>query len=137
MPRRRFFSSLLVLLLVVAALLYDWHYRQVQSEIWRVVGSRDEQGAWYGFWSGFAGGVRVFEWPVIIGLIYWHHTCHHSPWCLRWGKYEAAGGVFRLCSHHHPDIAALRHLPRHEMIHRLHREHLDRTSRRTPAKPRA
>jgi hypothetical protein len=106
--------------------LVTW-WPQVRNELFVIVGNRDEPGGWYGFWSGFAGGVRVFEWVVIGGLLYWHHTCHASPWCLRWGKYPAAGGVFRLCHAHHPDLQGGR--PRLELIHRLHREHLERTSR--------
>jgi hypothetical protein len=76
---------------------------------------------WYNLWSGFAGGVRVFEWGALGGLVYYHHTCHDSPGCLRWGRYPAAGGLFRLCARHHPDLQG-KH-PRRELIHRLHREH--------------
>lgn len=76
--------------------------------------------AWYNLWSGFAGGVRVFEWVIIGAVLYYHQTCHHSPWCLRWGKYPAAGGLFRLCRHHHPDLDGQR--PHGELIRRMHRE---------------
>ena len=86
-----------------------------------ITGARDEAGAWYGFWSGFAGGVRVFEWVIIGGLLWWHHTCHDSTRCLRWGKYPAAGGTFRLCRHHHPDLRGVK--PHGDLIRRLHREH--------------
>ena len=82
-----------------------------------LTGTRDETGGWYGFWSGFAGGVRVFEWLVIGWIVYWHHTCHH-PWCLRPGKYAAADGMFKLCRHHHPDLQG--HKPTGELIHALH-----------------
>jgi hypothetical protein len=104
---------------VLAGACSIW-WSQVRDEWFVVTGSRNETGGWYGFWSGFAGGVRVFEWFVIGALLYWHHTCHHSPWCLRWGKYPAAGGLFRLCHRHHPDLDGKR--PHADLILRLHRE---------------
>jgi hypothetical protein len=128
---------LIVAVLCVLAVFYTIYMRQCQSEAWRIIGSRDPTGAWYGFWSGMGGSLPDIALFTGVTAWYLHHTCHMSPWCLRWGKFEAAGGVFKLCRHHHPDIAALTHLSRHDMIHKLHREHLDRTSRRTPAKPRA
>jgi hypothetical protein len=84
-------------------------------------------GPWYGFWSGFGGSVPDIA--IITGASAWYlnHTCHDHPTCLRWGKYPAAGGLFKLCRHHHPDMKGNK--PDREMIHRLHREHLDRISR--------
>ncbi|HEV2172900.1 MAG TPA: hypothetical protein VGR71_05000 [Nitrospira sp.] len=79
---------------------------------------------WYNFWSGWAGSFFVGILSYFF-LFYWHHTCHGSVTCLRWGKYEAAGGLFKLCYRHHPDLAGKR--PHHELIHRLHREHKERT----------
>lgn len=84
-------------------------------------------GRWvpYDFWSGIAGS-------FIIGVIVWtalwwfHGTCHASPWCFRFGRHPAADGTFKLCWKHHPDMGER---PRLEMIHRLHREHLERVSR--------
>lgn len=79
---------------------------------------------WYNFWSGVAGSFLI---GMIVFLLtyYLHHTCHNSRWCLRWGKYEAAGGLFKLCYRHHPDLDGVR--PHRELIQRLHREHLERT----------
>lgn len=85
-------------------------------------------GTWsfYNFWSGIGGS-------FLMGAIAWffmwyiHNTCHDSWRCLRFGRYPAAGGVFRLCRHHHPDLQGQR--PRRELIHRMHREHLERASR--------
>jgi hypothetical protein len=59
--------------------------------------------------------------PSAIIAAWYHHTCHDSPWCLRHGRYPAAGGLFRLCRHHHPDLMGQR--PHRELIHRLDREH--------------
>jgi hypothetical protein len=85
-----------------------------------LTGANNEAGKAYGFWSGF-GGTVLFSAVIVAPAWWWHHTCHHSPWCLRWGKYEAAGGVFRLCAAHHPDLAGQR--PHRDLIHRMHAEH--------------
>jgi hypothetical protein len=103
---------------LVWALVAYWPH--VRSEFFVILGNRDESGGWYGAWSGFLGGLQVFEWIVLGAFIYWHHTCHDHAWCLRWGKYPAAGGTFRLCRHHHPDLQGSR--PHREMIHRMHTE---------------
>jgi hypothetical protein len=42
------------------------------------------------------------------------------------GTHPAAGGQFLLCYRHHPDFQGKR--PTHEMIERLHREHLARVA---------
>lgn len=88
------------------------------------MGSRDGTGAWYGFWSGLGGSLPDIA--LVAGLCGWYlnHTCHAHPLCLRWGKYEAAGGVFRLCRRHHPDLAGQR--PHGELIHQMHRDHQER-----------
>lgn len=79
----------------------------------------------YNFWSGFAGSFFI---GVIAFCATWYlgHTCHDSWRCLRYGRYEAAGGMFRLCRHHHPDLRGKR--PHRELIERLHREHMRRTA---------
>lgn len=92
----------------------------VRNEFFVVSGSRDEAGGWYGFHSGIGGAAYIGVLPA-IALVYYHHTCHDSPWCLRWGRYPAAGGLFRLCRRHHPDLRGSR--PHRELIHRMHAEH--------------
>lgn len=104
---------------VLAACVLWWPH--VRDEWFVITGNRDEAGGWYGWWSGQAGGLQVIEWAALGALVYWHHTCHDSPWCLRLGKYPAAAGVFRLCRHHHPDLQGAR--PHRELIHRMHAEH--------------
>jgi hypothetical protein len=79
-------------------------------------------GQWvpYDFWSGVSGSFLVGA-VVFGGTWYFSHTCHGSPRCLRWGKYEAAGGTFKLCRHHHPDLRGRK--PHHgDLIERLHGE---------------
>lgn len=48
----------------------------------------------------------------------------HEPGCWRVGNHPAAGGQFNLCHRHHPDFQGKK--PTHELIERLHREHLER-----------
>jgi hypothetical protein len=98
----------------------------VRNEFFVILGSRNESGGWYGFNSGAAGAFYMSVIPA-GAIFYYQHTCHGSPWCLRWGKYAAAGGLFKLCSVHHPDLAGRR--PRLELIHRMHREHQERAGR--------
>ena len=120
MSRARWMALPAVTVAVAAVVLWWPHIR---DETFVLLGSRAEGAGWYGAWSGFFGAIQ----PTLAGtavLIWWHHTCHHSPWCLRWGKYEAAGGIFRLCAVHHPDMQGTR--PHRDLIHRLHREHQER-----------
>jgi hypothetical protein len=97
---------------------------QIRNEFFVLLGSRNEAGGWYGFNSGAGGAFYMSVIPAAL-IFYYQHTCHASPWCLRWGKYEAAGGLFRLCRHHHPDLQGQR--PHRDLIHRLHTEHKART----------
>ena len=97
-----------------------------------VTGAANEAGHAYGFWSGF-GGTVLFSAIVLSPVWWWHHSCHHSAWCLRWGKYPAADGLFRLCHVHHPDLEGRR--PHGELIERLHREHRERTTFRPGSAP--
>jgi hypothetical protein len=119
--------SLVLLTVALAAFLADWYWPQARNEFFVLLGSRNETGGWYGFHSGAGGALYMQLLPVAI-LFYCHHTCHDSWKCLRWGKYEAAGGMFRLCRHHHPDLDGER--PRRDLIHRMHREHQDRAAGR-------
>lgn len=96
-----------------------WHWLVHQAGI--------DQGAPYGrwvplnFWSGIAGSFLV-NLVTFFALWYVHHTCHDSWRCLRWGKFPAAGGVFRTCWRHHPDSDGARR-PSRDVIRRLHRDH--------------
>lgn len=80
--------------------------------------------AWYNLYSGFAAS---YPWLILGGIPAWwyHNTCHDSLLCLRWGRYPAAGGTFRLCRFHHPDLEGAR--PHRDLIRRLHAEHKART----------
>jgi hypothetical protein len=97
------------------------HWLQVHT------GTVDEPGPYYGFWSGFGSDLAEFG---IIGAIatgvyqaFKKYNCH-QPGCWRVGNHPAAGGQFSLCYRHHPDYQGKK--PTRELIHRLHREHLER-----------
>ena len=92
-----------------------------------LTGARDEAGAAYGLWSGFGGSVPDIMIPTAVAAWWFHHTCHDSPRCLRWGRYPAAGNLFKLCSRHHPELLGRK--PHRDLIARLHREHLERIAR--------
>lgn len=103
----------------VCAVVLWWPH--IRNEIFVLFGNRDEAGGYYGWWSGFGGALQVFTLTIGAAVAWYHHTCHHSPACLRWGKYEAAGGIFKLCRRHHPDLQGVR--PHGDLIHRMHAEH--------------
>lgn len=110
---------LLAAALVLLGCTINW-WPHVRNEFFVLIGSRNEPGGWYGFHSGFGGSYYIALFA--LGPLWWYQrSCHAHPWCLRWGKYEAAGGMFKLCWLHHPDLQGAR--PHLELIHRLHREH--------------
>jgi len=87
----------------------------------------NEPGPYYGFWSGFGSDLTEFG---VIGAIATgvyqlvkKYNCH-APGCWRVGNHPAADGQFSLCYRHHPEYEGKK--PTHELIQRLHREHLER-----------
>ena len=86
-----------------------------------------EPGPYYGFWSGFGSVLEEFGILGAIGAAIYSlvrkYNCH-EPGCWRIGNHPAAGGQFHLCYRHHPDFQGKK--PTHEVIERLHREHLER-----------
>jgi hypothetical protein len=97
------------------------HWLQVHT------GIVNETGPYYGFWSGFGSDLTEFG---VIGAIATaayqlvkKYNCHY-PGCWRVGNHQAAGGQFSLCYRHHPDYQGKK--PTADLIHRLHREHMER-----------
>ena len=90
-------------------------------------GTVNESGPYYGFWSGFGSDLEEFGIFGAIGAAVYQlvkkYNCH-EPGCWRIGQHPAAGGQFLLCYRHHPDYQGKK--PTHELIERLHREHLER-----------
>jgi hypothetical protein len=60
------------------------------------------------------------KWRLIYQLVK-KYNCH-EPGCWRVGNHPTADGRFNLCYRHHPDFQGKK--PTHEVIERLHREHL-------------
>ena len=90
-------------------------------------GIDDLSGSWYGFWSGFGSDLAEIGLigAVATGVyqIVRKYNCH-EPGCWRVGTHPAADGQFLLCYRHHPDFRGQK--PTHDMIERLHREHMAR-----------
>jgi hypothetical protein len=97
------------------------HWLQVHT------GTVNEPGPYYGFWSGFGSDLEEFGILGAVGAAIYQlvkkYNCH-EPGCWRVGNHPAAGGQFNLCYRHHPDFQGKK--PTHELIERLHREHLER-----------
>jgi len=97
------------------------HWFQVRT------GIVNESGPYYGFWSGFGSDLEEFGIFGAIGAAVYQlvkkYNCH-EPGCWRIGQHAAAGGQFLLCYRHHPDYQGRK--PTHELIERLHREHMER-----------
>lgn len=114
---------------VIVAALWVRHVRAVADWLQVHTGIVDEPGPYYGFWSGFGSDIAEFGILGAAATATYHlvrkWNCH-EPGCWRIGNHPAAGGQFNLCYRHHPDYRGRR--PTHEMIERLHRQHLaDRT----------
>ena len=94
---RRYLPVVILAATVIPAVSWWPH---VRDEFFVLVGNRDEGGGYYGAWSGFFGGLQVFEWAVLGALIWWHHQCgvHRCYWYAR--RTTAAGE--RACWKHHP-----------------------------------
>src|SRR5215471_18771849 len=112
-----------------SAVIVLWVLDASQFGYWLQIhtGTVNEPGPYYGFWSGFGSDIEEFGvLGAICAGIYQlvkKYNCH-EPGCWRIGQYHAAGGQFLLCYRHHPDYQGRK--PTHELIERLHREHLER-----------
>ena len=112
---------------VVGLGIWLQHLRLVGHWLQVHTGTVNEPGPYYGFWSGFGSDLEEFGILGAIGATIYSlvrkYNCH-EPGCWRIGNHPAAGGQFHLCYHHHPDFQGKK--PTHEVIERLHREHLER-----------
>jgi hypothetical protein len=123
--------AIMVAGLICAALavivLWAIHSRQAGSWLQVHTGTINESGPYYGFWSGFGSDLEEFGILGAIGAgiyqLFKKYNCH-EPGCWRVGQHPAAGGQFLLCYRHHPDYQGKK--PTRELIHQLHREHLER-----------
>ena len=114
-------TALAVLIIWLQHARLAGHWLQVHT------GTVNEPGPYYGFWSGFGSDLEEFG---ILGAIaagiyslVKKYNCH-EPGCWRIGNHPAADGQFNLYYRHHPDFQGRK--PTHELIERLHQEHLAR-----------
>jgi hypothetical protein len=112
---------------VAAIVLWVRHAPQVGHWLQVHTGTNNESGVYYGFWSGFGSDIEEFGILGAIGAGIYQlvkkYNCH-EPGCWRIGQHAAADGQFQLCYRHHPEYRGRK--PTHELIERLHREHLER-----------
>jgi hypothetical protein len=112
---------------VAVIVIWLMHARQVGGWLQVHTGTVNEPGPYYGFWSGFGSDVEEFGILGAVGAGIYQlvkkYNCH-EPGCWRIGQHPAAGGQFLLCYRHHPDYQGSK--PTHELIQRLHHEHLER-----------
>jgi len=120
---------IVALAVAVVAGLAIWlqHARLVGHWLQVHTGTVNEPGPYYGFWSGFGSDLAEFS---ILGAIATgiyqlvkKYNCH-EPGCWRVGNHPTADGRFHFCYLHHPDFQGVK--PTHDVIQRLHREHLER-----------
>jgi hypothetical protein len=112
---------------VAGAVIWLQHARLMGHWLEVHTGTVNEPGPYYGFWSGFGSDLEEFGILGAIGAAVYQlvrkYNCH-EPGCWRLGNHPAADGQFNLCYRHHPDFQGEK--PTHELIERLHREHLER-----------
>lgn len=121
----------MVLLCLAFALSWPWMQHWYAYQTGTLCGST---GTHYCYWSGFGS---VFPWSPLtltgifgwIAMQYKVHNCHDPegwlPWgCWRIGTHQAAGGVYKLCHKHHPDLMGKK-ITR-ELIHLHHKQHRER-----------
>ena len=117
----------LVFAALVAIVLWVVNGRQVGYWLQVHTGTINESGPYYGFWSGFGSDIEEFGILGAVGAAIYQlvkkYNCH-EPRCWRIGQYSAADGQFLLCYRHHPEYHGEK--PTHELIERLHHEHLER-----------
>jgi hypothetical protein len=112
---------------VAGLVIWLQHTRLVGHWLQVHTGTVNETGPYYGFWSGFGSDLEEFGILGAIGAGIYQlvrkYNCH-EPGCWRIGNHPTADGQFHLCYRHHPDFQGKK--PTHELIERMHREHLER-----------
>jgi hypothetical protein len=67
------------------------------------IGSINESGPFYGFWSGF--GSDISEFAIALGIYTGVRKVNcHSRRCWRIGHHPLDGTPYHLCRVHHPDV---------------------------------
>jgi len=97
-------ATILVGLVVVAAivlLIVDFDVIRHWTAIH--IGSINETGPYYGFWSGF--GSDLSEFAIALGIYTGVRKVNcHARRCWRIGHHPLEGTPYHLCKLHHPDV---------------------------------
>lgn len=67
------------------------------------LGTENESGVWYGFWSGFGSDIQEFGILAAMVLLFRKHNCHVRH-CWRISKHALDGTPYVLCRKHHPEV---------------------------------
>jgi hypothetical protein len=91
-------------LIVIAALVLLFvNWDPVRHWIAVHIGSVNESGPFYGFWSGF--GSDLSEFAIAVGIYTGVRKVNcHSLRCWRIGHHPLDGTPYHLCKIHHPDV---------------------------------
>lgn len=108
---------LAAVVLVLALVIAEWRFLVIHLS--QETGTSSSNSRAYDFWSGF--GSDIGEATLIVAVAgAWRHVNCHTPRCWRLGKHPAADGIYKLCRHHHPELAG-KGRPTLESIHAHHR----------------
>jgi hypothetical protein len=91
-------------LIVVAALVLLFvNFDPVRHWTAIHIGSINESGPFYGFWSGF--GSDISEFAIAVGIYTGVRKVNCHSWrCWRIGHHPLEGTPYHLCKKHHPDV---------------------------------
>ncbi len=101
----KFKATSIAIGLVVTALLVELILNFDALRHWTAIhiGSINESGPYYGFWSGF--GSDISEGAIAIGLYTGLRKVNcHARMCWRIGHHPLEGTPYHLCKRHHPDV---------------------------------
>jgi hypothetical protein len=91
----------LVIVTVIVLLLVNFDVVRHWTAIH--IGSVNESGPFYGFWSGF--GSDISEFAIAVGIYTGVRKVNcHSARCWRIGHHPLDGTPYHLCRVHHPDV---------------------------------
>jgi hypothetical protein len=91
----------LVVLVVIVLLIVNFDVVRHWTAIH--IGSINESGPFYGFWSGF--GSDISEFAIAVGIYTGVRKVNcHSRSCWRIGHHPLEGTPYHLCKLHHPDV---------------------------------
>jgi hypothetical protein len=96
-------TGLVGLVVAVAIVLFFVNFAVIRHWTAIHIGSINETGPYYGFWSGF--GSDISEFAIAVGLYTGVRKVNcHARMCWRIGHHPLQGTPYHLCKLHHPDV---------------------------------